>query len=92
MSKVKLATSVNENLGMKHYRENYQGVIRFRKQQINHERAKSASTYHLLINKKEIESAGGDYKTLLRLKKKIELGESQMPSYQPYRQQAPGLN
>jgi len=29
--------------------------------------------------------AGGDYKILLRLKKKIELGDSQMGVYSPYR-------
>lgn len=54
---------------------------------MNHDRAKSASTYQTLINRKEIEEAGGDYKTLLRLKKKIgATGEmAARESYTPYR-------
>lgn len=84
MSSVKSAISQNENLGMRHYRENYRGISLSRDRKINNERAKSASTYQSLISKKEIEEAGGDYKTLLRLKKKITLGDQQQ-SFAPYR-------
>ena len=45
MNSVKSAQAQNENLGMRHYKENFQGIIQHRNQKINHERAKSASTY-----------------------------------------------
>ena len=86
MSTVKSAENRNENLGMRHYRENYMGIENRRDWKVSHERAKSASTYQSLISRKEIEEAGGDYKTLLRLKKKIAFGGDLAPrDYGPYR-------
>ena len=64
---------------MRHYRENFRGIEGWRDRKASHERAKSASTYQSLISRKEIEEAGGDYKTLLRLKRKIAFGGDMAP-------------
>jgi hypothetical protein len=86
LSTVKSAMNRNENLGMRHYKQNWQGIDWQRGQKMHHERAKSAYTYNNLLSRKEIEEAGGDYKTLLRLKRKIKLGTAgDDGSMAPYR-------
>ena len=85
MSTVKQLRTQNENLGMRQYREHYQGIRASHQQKQNHERAKSAYTYSSLISKKEIQEAGGDYNTLLRLRTKIKFGEQAAGPGAPYR-------
>jgi hypothetical protein len=85
MSTVKSAVSRNEKLGMRHYRENFEGIEGLRDQKTDFERAKSAAVYHTLVSRKEITEAGGDYMTLLKLKKKIKFGDGISQPLAPYR-------
>lgn len=43
------------------------------KKKVQHERAKSAHTYHQLLSKKEIESCGGDIQTIMTINKSMNL-------------------
>ena len=58
---------------MNEYAEHVQETEARLRRRVQHERAKSAHTYNQLLSRKEIESAGGDIRTIMTINKSMNL-------------------